>query len=233
MEIYNAMWSAERELRLVEARAALPHENRALDLLQELRAAERVYSRAPQSAPPVDVAAARGTGRLVDAEPAARSPAEPLPLAPALLQHVEALEQELPSLDAAAAALALSAAAVDLLGVADPGPAAGALLARAADQAARGDRQSARELLAAARRALAPESAGVAAAVLPTSRGRSAGEYLRRRAAATDAEPVQVGTVRGGAPFTFATLRYESGNWDSAPLVPTNIAHAIAQYTDI
>jgi hypothetical protein len=34
-------------------------------------------------------------------------------------------------------------------------------------------------------------------------------------------------------PFVFATARYESGNWDSAPLVPTNVAHSIALYTDI
>jgi hypothetical protein len=33
--------------------------------------------------------------------------------------------------------------------------------------------------------------------------------------------------------FVFATARYESGNWDSAPLVPTNLVHSIAQYTDI
>ena len=207
--------------------------NSALDLLQALRAAERVYSRAPQRAPPVDVAAARGTGRLIDAQPVARSAAEMLPLVPALLQRVEALEHELPSLDASAAALALSAAAVELLAVADPGPAAGIMLARAADEAARGDRPAATELLADARRVLAPQSTGVAGAVLPSSRRRSAGEYLRRRAATTRIEPLQVGAVRGGAPFTFATLRYESGNWDSAPLVPSNIAHGVAQYTDI
>jgi hypothetical protein len=34
-------------------------------------------------------------------------------------------------------------------------------------------------------------------------------------------------------PFTFATLRYESGDWDSAPLVPANLIHAVAQYTEI
>jgi hypothetical protein len=33
--------------------------------------------------------------------------------------------------------------------------------------------------------------------------------------------------------FVFATARYESGDWDSAPLVPTNIIHALAQYTAI
>jgi hypothetical protein len=33
--------------------------------------------------------------------------------------------------------------------------------------------------------------------------------------------------------FVFATARYASGNWDSAPLVPNNLVHSIAQYTDI
>lgn len=34
-------------------------------------------------------------------------------------------------------------------------------------------------------------------------------------------------------PFVFATLRYASGNWDSAPLVPSNLIHSLAQYTEI
>jgi hypothetical protein len=34
-------------------------------------------------------------------------------------------------------------------------------------------------------------------------------------------------------PFVFATARYESGDWDSGPLVPTNLIHTIAQYTSI
>lgn len=33
--------------------------------------------------------------------------------------------------------------------------------------------------------------------------------------------------------FTFATLQYESGDWDSAPLVPANVIDAVARYTDI
>lgn len=33
--------------------------------------------------------------------------------------------------------------------------------------------------------------------------------------------------------FTFATLQYESGDWDSAPLVPANIIDSIARYTEI
>jgi hypothetical protein len=38
---------------------------------------------------------------------------------------------------------------------------------------------------------------------------------------------------RRAEPFVFATARYESGNWDSAPLVPANLIHSIAQYTSI
>ena len=32
-------------------------------------------------------------------------------------------------------------------------------------------------------------------------------------------------------PFVFATAQYESGDWDSAPLVPPNIIDTIARYT--
>jgi hypothetical protein len=39
--------------------------------------------------------------------------------------------------------------------------------------------------------------------------------------------------VAPAAPFVFATLQYESGDWDSAPLVPANLIHAMAQYTEI
>jgi uncharacterized protein DUF4159 len=33
--------------------------------------------------------------------------------------------------------------------------------------------------------------------------------------------------------FVFATARYESGDWDSAPLVPANIIDTLARYTEI
>jgi hypothetical protein len=44
--------------------------------------------------------------------------------------------------------------------------------------------------------------------------------------------PRAAGAQRADA-FVFATVRYESGNWDSAPLVPANLIHSLAQYTDI
>ena len=33
--------------------------------------------------------------------------------------------------------------------------------------------------------------------------------------------------------FAFATAQYESGDWDSAPLVPANVIDTIARYTEI
>ena len=33
--------------------------------------------------------------------------------------------------------------------------------------------------------------------------------------------------------FTFATAQYESGDWDSAPLVPANLIDSVARYTSI
>lgn len=34
-------------------------------------------------------------------------------------------------------------------------------------------------------------------------------------------------------PFTFATAQYESGDWDSAPLVAANVIDSVARYTSI
>jgi len=34
-------------------------------------------------------------------------------------------------------------------------------------------------------------------------------------------------------PFVFATAQYESGDWDSAPMVPANVIDSIARYTTI
>jgi hypothetical protein len=37
--------------------------------------------------------------------------------------------------------------------------------------------------------------------------------------------------MRRADPFTFVTLQYESGDWDSAPLVPANLLDTLARYT--
>lgn len=34
-------------------------------------------------------------------------------------------------------------------------------------------------------------------------------------------------------PFVFATAQYESGDWDSAPMVPANVIDALARYTSL
>ena len=39
--------------------------------------------------------------------------------------------------------------------------------------------------------------------------------------------------VPNASRFVFATAQYESGDWDSAPLVPANIIDSIARYTSI
>ncbi len=39
--------------------------------------------------------------------------------------------------------------------------------------------------------------------------------------------------MRAPNEFVFATVQYESGDWDSAPLVPANITDSIARYTSI
>jgi hypothetical protein len=38
---------------------------------------------------------------------------------------------------------------------------------------------------------------------------------------------------RAVSDFVFATAQYESGDWDSAPLLPANIIDTVARYTSI
>ncbi len=60
-----AMWEAERRLRTLQPRAALPHENEALTLLKEVQQAARVYvQRVGFEPPPLDPAGKRLTGEL-------------------------------------------------------------------------------------------------------------------------------------------------------------------------
>jgi hypothetical protein len=39
--------------------------------------------------------------------------------------------------------------------------------------------------------------------------------------------------LRTVSEFVFATAQYESGDWDSAPLVPANVIDSVARYTEI
>ena len=40
-------------------------------------------------------------------------------------------------------------------------------------------------------------------------------------------------TLARREPFVFATAQYDSGDWDSAPMVPANVIDAIARYTTL
>lgn len=39
--------------------------------------------------------------------------------------------------------------------------------------------------------------------------------------------------TRTASTFTFCTVQYESGDWDSAPLVPANVIDSVARYTSV
>ena len=39
--------------------------------------------------------------------------------------------------------------------------------------------------------------------------------------------------MHAASTFTFCTVQYESGDWDSAPLVPANVIDSVARYTSI
>lgn len=231
LDAYNAMWEAERELRQAAARASLPHQNRALDLLQEIRAGERVFSRARVTVPPVDVAGARGSGELDGVRPQGRGRAASRQTA---TNPAAAIEDALGRWDGLAPAeAALVAADVAAALFADPrvDARAGALVVRAADRARGGDVVAGKRALAEALRVISPPTSVGGVAAPPAGAAGAFYDALApppRRDGGT-------GAAAGGSPgrFVFATARYTSGDWDSAPLVPTNLTHSVAQYTSI
>jgi hypothetical protein len=226
---FNAMYEAERELRQADPRTALPHEYRALEIIQRVREAERVFLRGRQTVAPVDVAGVRGTGRIDDAAPTARTAADD---ASGTALHVQAIAQvaaRLQSLSSDDAALALSALAARLLEDPSVPVAAGNLLASAAAAARDGEIQAAAESAAAARRLLAP-GGGVGAPQAAQPRSAAAASYLTAR---SRRDQTPSGRRALEAPFIFATARYASGDWDSGQLVPANLIHSLALYTDI
>ncbi|HSM36361.1 MAG TPA: DUF4159 domain-containing protein, partial [Longimicrobiales bacterium] len=227
---YNAMWEAERHLRQAAAGASLPPQHRALDLLQQIRSGERVFARGRVAVPPVDVAAARGTGELDGVRPAARAAAPATGARATRAAELESLVRRWAELAPEATALAASEIAVRLYEDPAVDPRAGALVGRAAEAARAGRRAEGREFLGAALRLISPPAGGGGA---PIAAARGGAAYFR---ALADAERSS-GTADAARPpagtFVFATARYASGDWDSAPLVPANLTHSIAQYTDI
>jgi hypothetical protein len=135
-------------------------------------------------------------------------------------------------------ALQLSALAADLLADAAVGPRAGALLARAANDAQEGRVDEAASRIAGVRALLAPPAGGrtasLATAVSPAGSAYLSALTSSATTEATAGSPA-LRPVRppNSQPFVFATARYASGDWDSAPLVPSNLIHSLALYTDI
>jgi hypothetical protein len=235
LTIYNHMWDAERALSIAQLEPSLVPQNLALDALQAMREGERVFVRGRVTVAPIDIPAARGTGEVDEADPVSRSPVPPVPgVARTVATEIETLLAASTPLTGRAASVAISGLALDLLEGTDR-PEVGELLARASTRAADDDAPGA---VAALERALRLLRSSEARAVDtkhqdgPASLG--AAHYLRATSESADT----VSTIRTGAstpsepvPFVFATVRYESGDWDSAPLVPANLIHSMAQYT--
>jgi hypothetical protein len=181
LTIYNAMWAAERELNQGAPAAALPHQYEALRLIKQAQEGERRYVRGTVRVDPVDLAAARGTGKLDEAAPQRRTPGPAAPSAAPLLADADLAAERMRALSPRDAALALSALAERALAAPGADPRAAALLARAAEAAGRGRGGEARRLLAQARALLEPGTgAGAAAAPLPSTADPAAAEYFRR-----------------------------------------------------
>lgn len=226
LTIYNYMWDAERLLRAATLDPSLVPQGFALDMLQELREAERIFPRGRVAVAPVDVAAVRGSGEGEDAEPAQRSPTSAAGTGvDDVLAVLDALLVGTSTVTGRAASVEISGLALDLLELRDD-PGASEILVEAASLARTGEADDVRALLTAARRELRGAAPHTSSLRLDPPTSLAGARYLP---AGGEPPPPTPATV----PLTFATVRYESGDWDSAPLVPANLIHSLAQYTDL
>lgn len=231
LTIYNYMWDAERALRAAELDSSLIPQNLALDMLQELREAERVFPRGRVSTPVIDVDAVRGTGELDDADPTARS--QGTAAEPVTDQAVRLLDELLaasPVATGRAASVRISGLALDLLGVLDD-PSASEELVRAAAAAEAGDGPAVRAGLSAALTRLRGTTVRVSTASLPEPASFASARLTAPPTDESAVTPRDTDAAPAVEPFVFATVQYASGDWDSAPLVPSNLIHTLAQYT--
>ena len=241
LEAFNAMWEASRLLRQAEPAPSLPPQHRALARLQRVREAERVYARGRVTRPPLDLDAARGTGKVDEAAPVPRSAGEAAPDGARWRGEVEAVAETLSgggrgAAEVAALALRLQGLAAAVLAAPDGSVGAAAAIERAARRVAAGAHEEARALLAEAAAALTPGAAPGLAPPLPAASDGRGGAYLAALVATgADGADARAPTEPAATtpPFVFATARYGSGDWDSAPLVPSNLVHSLAQYTDL
>ena len=236
LAIYNAMWESARRLELVTPDASIPHQEEALEGLQALRENQRVFPRGRVSAPPVDVVDVRGTGEVDDADPAPRSPIQAVPGGDRWISAVEEAMSRLgaSSTDLSAHGARLSELAIALLSDGSVSAQAGTLVAGAAELARNGNAAEAVQELSQVLRILAPLGERAETHRWPgASAGAASATFLGGARAEEGARAEVSDEAIETPPFVFATLRYESGNWDSGPLVPQNLIHALAQYTDL
>lgn len=228
LNAYNHMWDAERELRSAALDRSLVPQYRALDILQELREAERVFPRGRVAAPVIDVDGVRGTGEIDEADPDHRSAGAAIdPVADRVVEALDAMLASDPMATGRVASVALSGLALDLLESQDD-PTTGEVLVRAAALATDGDGAALRDQVMRARTLLRGTTLRAARADLT---GPVSLAEVRYRDDISGPATGQAGT--SPSPFVFATVRYGSGDWDSAPLVPGNLIHSLAQYTDL
>ncbi len=236
LTIYNHMWDAERALRSAELDSSLIPQNLALDLLQELRESERVFPRGRVAIPPIDVDAVRGSGEVDDADPANRSAGAPArPVTDEVIGILDDLLSSDPIATGRAAAVRISGLALDLLGVLDD-PSPSEALVRAAAAAESDDAEAVRAGISAALTELRGTPSRLSSDALSGPSSFAAARYAEaERASESTGEAPSVETIGTPAadPFVFATARYTSGDWDSAPLVPSNLIHSLAQYTGL
>ena len=179
MLLHNLMWSSEQELNGVKPDSSLPFQYEALRLIQRLNQAERIYPRGDVRVDPVNVADARGQGKLDDVAPANRSTGASLPSLLPILAELDRVAAGLGRRPPRESSLAISSLAARVLGERTADREAAALISRAAGEAGAGRAERARDLLRRARERLTPPAAA-GARPLPSTADPAAAEYFRR-----------------------------------------------------
>lgn len=178
LTLHNLMWSSEGQLNLVRPDSSLPYQYQALRMIQAMQQAERVYPRGTVRVDPVNVAEARGQGKMEDVAPTTRNRGVALASLAPVLAELDRAVAGVGRHGARQSALEISAVAARLLD-AGADPQAAVLVSRAASRAGAGDAADARDLLRRARARLSPP-AGAGARALPATADPAAAEYFRR-----------------------------------------------------
>jgi hypothetical protein len=179
MQLHNLMWNSQQELNLAKPDTALPYQYDALKIIQRLNQAERTYPRGDVRVDPINVAEARGQGKMEDVAPAARSGGAALASLLPLLAELDRVSAGLGRKPGRASSLEISNLAARVLGEPTADREAAGFISRAAGEAGNGRTERARDLLRRARERLAPP-AGAAARPLPSTADPAAAEYFRR-----------------------------------------------------